>query len=72
MFRNDKGDNPARPDYRGRCTVDGASYKISGWVRTAQQSGQKYLSLAFTPDAPAPPAPATPDVPLPQEDDLPF
>jgi len=68
LFRNDKGDNPARPDYRGRCQVDGAAYKISGWVRTSQ-AGQTFLSLAFTAD------PATPASPAPAQqgpDDLPF
>ena len=50
LFRNDKGDNPARPDYRGRCVIDGKGYKISGWIRRAKASNQQYLSIAFTRD----------------------
>lgn len=69
LFRNDKGDNPARPDYRGRCQLAGIGYRISGWVRTSQ-AGQNFLSLAFTEDPKAtPPDPTghadTGDDPLP-------
>lgn len=52
LFTNNKGGNDKRPDYRGRCTIDGEDYRISGWVRTAVQSGQRFLSLSFTPEAP--------------------
>jgi len=68
MFRNDKGDNPARPDYRGRCQINGKQFRISGWVRTAKQSGDKYLSLAFTLDEAPPPEVAA----IAPDDDLPF
>ena len=53
VFPNDKGGNPARPDYRGRCMIDGKHYRISGWARTAKASGQRYMSLAFTADTAA-------------------
>jgi len=73
MFRNDKGDNPNRPDYRGRCQIDGKPFRISGWVRQARTTGQNYLSLAFTADEAAP-VPTPPDVPAQpvEEDPLPF
>lgn len=54
LFHNDKGDNPMRPDYRGRCQIDSKNYRISGWIRTSR-AGQKFLSLSFTAD------PGTPD-----------
>jgi uncharacterized protein (DUF736 family) len=70
LFRNDKGDNPARPDYRGNCEIAGQKYKISAWMRKAQ-SGQTFMSLAFTATDP-PPAPATPATAEADIDDLPF
>ena len=33
LFKNDKGDNPKRPDYTGKMNVDGIGFKISGWIR---------------------------------------
>lgn len=49
LFKNDKGDNPKRPDYRGRCKINGQNYKLSAWVRTDRKD-KKYMSLAFTVD----------------------
>ena len=33
LFKNDKGDNPKRPDYTGNLNVDGIEFRVSGWVR---------------------------------------
>lgn len=33
LNKNDKGDNPKRPDYRGKLNVDGIEFTLSGWVR---------------------------------------
>lgn len=33
LNKNDKGDNPRRPDYRGKLNVDGIEFTLSGWVR---------------------------------------
>ena len=47
LSRNaDKGDNPKRPDYRGRAMVDGRAYWLSGWLKDGPHG--KFLSLAFT------------------------
>jgi cytochrome c1 len=44
LFKNDKGDNPNRPDYTGQVTLpDGTEMRMSAWVREAK-SGIKYLS----------------------------
>ena len=51
LFRNDKGDNPKRPDYRGRCTIDGKQYRMSGWLKTSH-NGDRYMSLAFSKHVP--------------------
>lgn len=45
LFKNDKGDNPKRPDYRGSIAVVGVDYNISGWIRESKKSGDKFLSL---------------------------
>jgi hypothetical protein len=46
LFKNDKGENPKRPDYRGECQVGGVTYKLSGWiseVKSGQNAGSKYI-----------------------------
>lgn len=44
IFKNDKGDNPKRPDYRGELkTPGGEQLQVSLWLREAK-SGTKYLS----------------------------
>jgi uncharacterized protein (DUF736 family) len=53
LFKNDKGDNPARPDYRGNCVINGQRYKISAWIRKAR-SGMTFMSMAYTLDEPTP------------------
>ena len=45
LFRNDKGDNEARPDYTGTLNVEGKEYRVAAWVHEAKFTGKKYLSL---------------------------
>lgn len=45
LFRNDKGDNPSRPDYTGGLNVEGKQYRIAAWIREAKSTGNKFLSL---------------------------
>lgn len=49
LFRNDKGDNPNRPDYNGRAMIDGKPYWVKGWIKDAVRDGKpsKWMSLAF-------------------------
>jgi hypothetical protein len=47
LFKNDKGDNDKRPDYRGDCLIDGSKYEVSGWVKSGAKG--KFLSLSFKP-----------------------
>lgn len=53
LGRNDKkGDNPKRPDYRGKCTVAGVEYYIAGWIKESTQgrnAGSKFISMRFEP-----------------------
>jgi len=47
LFRNDKGDNDKRPDYRGDGMVNGQLVRLSAWVSTPQNGGAKYLKIKF-------------------------
>ena len=46
LFKNDKGDNTARPDYRGDALIDGKSYRVSGWIKDGAKG--KWMSLSFS------------------------
>jgi len=43
LFKNDKGENPKRPDYRGTLTLGGVEYKLSAWIREDKKGG-KYMN----------------------------
>ena len=45
LFINDKGGNDKRPDRRGKINIEGVEYKLSGWLRTPKNGGEKFLSL---------------------------
>jgi len=54
LFRNDKGDNPKRPDYTGKgLDPNGEPIKLSGWVKDGQKG--KFLSLRIEHITPPPP-----------------
>lgn len=44
LFRNDKGDNPKRPDYRGSITLAGVEYELAGWLKPGKSG--TFLSLS--------------------------
>ena len=44
LFKNDKGDNPKRPDYRGKLYIGGEEYQLSAWITEKKDgSGEKYM-----------------------------
>lgn len=50
LFKNDKGDNEKRPDYKGSLVVlQPGEYWISGWIREAgpnsKRAGEKFISM---------------------------
>lgn len=47
LFKNDKEGNSERPDYFGKCKVDGIEHRLAAWVKTAK-SGIKYISLSIS------------------------
>lgn len=47
LFKNDKGDNAARPDYRGDLMVGGVLYEVAGWVKPLPSDSEKrFMSLS--------------------------
>lgn len=45
-FRNDKGGNSARPDYRGTITTpDGQKWDLAMWTKTDRRS-QEFFSIS--------------------------
>ena len=47
LFKNDKGDNPARPDYNGKINVEGKDFWISAWLKKSN-AGNTFMSLSVT------------------------
>jgi hypothetical protein len=48
LFKNDRKEKPAHPDYRGDLKVEGISFTLAGWVKETRD-GRKYLSLSAMP-----------------------
>lgn len=47
LFKNDKGDNPRRPDYRGELqTPEGQHLQVAAWVKRSKK-GKPYMSLSI-------------------------
>jgi hypothetical protein len=45
LFKNDKGDNPKRPDYTGSYTDEnGKEFKVNAWVKT-DKNGKSFMSF---------------------------
>ena len=70
LFKNDKGGNEKRPDYRGTIMIEGKTYKLSSWVNTIKQgdkAGEKFLSIKAELEQPkqGTPAPSHPETDLP-------
>ena len=47
ISKNDRKVKDNHPDIRGKCTIDGREFWISGWLR--EGSSGKFYSLAFQP-----------------------
>ena len=45
LFKNDKGDNQSRPDYKGTINVNGTEFWLAAWIKSSK-AGKKYMSLS--------------------------
>lgn len=63
LGKNNKGDNPKRPDYRGEVFIDGKVYKLSGWIRDNKAKGTKFISGNLQLDEPKPVDNTPPEAP---------
>ena len=57
LSRNDRKEQQNHPDYKGKATVDGVEYWLSGWIKDGENG--KWLSLAFKLKEEQRPAPTT-------------
>ena len=46
LFKNDQGNNPKRPQYRGSITIDNVDYNLSAWIKESKKTGDKFMSLS--------------------------
>lgn len=49
LFKNDKGDNPNRPDMTGNLEINGTKYRVSAWNKTSSK-GTEFLSFSVQED----------------------
>lgn len=47
LFKNDKGENPKRPDYTGTINIDGMEFQLSAWIREGAKG--KFMSGTVQP-----------------------
>jgi uncharacterized protein (DUF736 family) len=73
LSKNEDKQKDTHPDYKGHLNVNGIDLWISGWLKTNEKTGKKFLSLSVKPKEDKTPKPA----PKPKQndgsdDDLPF
>jgi hypothetical protein len=49
LFRNEDKADPKDRDYSGSLDCNGVAYWISGYIRTSNKTGKKFLSLKIKP-----------------------
>jgi hypothetical protein len=50
LSRNERKEKDTHPDMKGKATINGIEYWISGWTKTNENG--KWLSLSFLPKVP--------------------
>ena len=49
IFKNDDKQQDNHPDYKGSINVNGVDLWISGWLKTSEKTGKKFMSLSVKP-----------------------
>lgn len=66
IFKNDDKQQDNHPDYKGSLNVGGVDLWVSGWLKTSEKTGKKFLSLSVKPKEDKTPKPA----PKPKQNDF--
>ena len=54
IFKNDDKQQDNHPDYKGSLNVNGVDLWVSGWLKTSEKTGKKFMSLSVKPKDAAP------------------
>ena len=54
IFKNDDKQQDNHRDYKGSLNVNGVDLWVSGWLKTSEKTGKKFLSLSVKPKDSAP------------------
>lgn len=54
IFKNDDKQQDNHPDYKGSLNVNGVDLWVSGWLKTSEKTGNRFLSLSVKPKDAAP------------------
>ena len=54
IFKNEDKQQDNHPDYKGSLNVNGVDLWVSGWIKTSEKTGKKFLSLSVKPKDAAP------------------
>ena len=54
IFKNDDKQQDNHPDYKGSLNVNGVDLWVSGWIKTSEKTGKKFMSLSVKPKDAAP------------------
>ena len=73
IFKNDDKKQDNHPDYKGSLNVNGVDLWVSGWIKTSEKTGKKFMSLSVKPKGAAPAKQASkPSSGFDDMDDTPF
>lgn len=48
LFKNEKGDNPNRPDYTGTAKIFGENVRLAAWIKDGKKG--KFMSIQVSQD----------------------
>ena len=73
IFKNDDKQQDNHPDYKGSLNVNGVDLWVSGWLKTSEKTGKKFMSLSVKPkDEKSSKPAAKPQKTVEFDDDVPF
>ena len=49
IFKNEDKQQDNHPDYKGSLNVNGVDLWVSGWLKTSEKTGKKFMRLSVKP-----------------------